>query len=156
MPLLWSLAPPLRDTGVQRSWAPWLCGSAAPSPYRPAARGPCRCWARRLAAQEHANTGPGGRSEQGQLALARRAPQLGCLDRHVVDAGLTAGHVASVVELPQLVAVRAPPLSLDVTGLVLEAHGDAIALEGPQVLAQAVVALPFPPAGQRSEEHTSE
>src|SRR5689334_3498798 len=77
-------------------------------------------------------------SEGGQLSLARRHPTIRLVDAHVVDARLATAHVAEVVELPQLVAVRAPPLSVRVLRLVLEADRDAVAREGPQVLAQPV------------------
>src|SRR3954470_1275546 len=83
-------------------------------------------------------------SEGGQLALAWSDAPLGLLDGHVVDAGLTAPHVAQVVELPLLVAVGPPPLACRIVRLVLEADGDAVAPEGPQVLAQPVVELAFP------------
>src|ERR671933_745818 len=51
------------------------------------------------------------------------------VDRHVVDAGLAAAHVALVVELPLLVAVAAPPLAGGVAALILEAHRDPVAAE---------------------------
>ena len=44
-------------------------------------------------------------------ARAEDAP-LGLGDRDVVDAGLPAAHQAVLVELPQLVAVAAPPLAV--------------------------------------------
>src|SRR3954451_5452845 len=69
-------------------------------------------------------------------------------DRHVVDAGLAAAHVALLVELPLLVAVGAPPLAVGVERLVLEAHRDPVARERPQVLAQRVLALALPLARQ--------
>jgi hypothetical protein len=49
-----------------------------------------------------------------------------------------------LVELPVLVAVAAPPLSVGVARLVLEADGDAVVGEGPQLLAQAVVEFALP------------
>src|SRR5436190_6445419 len=69
---------------------------------------------------------------------------LGGVDPEVVDARLPAAHVALVVELPQLDAVRAPPLAIDVAALVLEPRGDPVALEGPQVLAERVLQLAGP------------
>src|SRR5690242_19723553 len=66
-------------------------------------------------------------------------PPLGLLDRDVVDAGLPATHQAMLVELPQLVAVAAPPPALRVVGLVLEPDRDPVLMERPQVLAQGVV-----------------
>src|SRR5690242_7415495 len=88
------------------------------------------------------------------LAL-RAGPEdapLGLLDAHVVDRRLAAAHVALVVELPLLVAVAAPPLAGGVARLVLEAHGDAIAAERPQVLAQRVLALALPLAAQERHD----
>src|SRR6266576_5946381 len=71
-------------------------------------------------------------------------PALGLLDRDVVDAGLTAAHQAVPVELPQLVAVAAPPPALRVMGLILEPDRDPVTAERPQVLAQGVVELAVP------------
>src|SRR5215831_2306086 len=68
-------------------------------------------------------------------ALAGRAraedPPLGLLDRDVVDAGLPAAHQAVLVELPQLVAVAAPPLAMHVMGLVLVPDRDPVPAERP-------------------------
>src|SRR5512138_48143 len=66
----------------------------------------------------------------------------------VVDAGLAAAHQAVLVEFPLLVAVGAVPLAAGVVPLILEAHGDAVAVERPEVLDQAVVALLLPFAGE--------
>src|SRR5262245_2661953 len=86
---------------------------------------------------------------QGLPALVLRTrpedPPLGLVDLHVVDARLAPAHVALVVELPLLVAIAAPPLPGRVVALVLEAHGDPIAVERPQVLAQPVVELALLP-----------
>src|SRR3954447_6004313 len=87
----------------------------------------------------------------GLRARAEDAP-LGLLDRDVVDARLAAAHVALVVELPLLVAVAAPPLPRRVATLVLEAHGDPVAAERPQVLAQRVVELALPLARQELDD----
>src|SRR3954447_8249174 len=87
----------------------------------------------------------------GLRARAEDAP-LGLLDRDVVDACLAPAHVALVVELPLLVAVAAPPLAGLVAALVLEAHGDPVAGERPQVLAQRVVALARPFAGEEVDD----
>src|SRR3954462_10593509 len=87
----------------------------------------------------------------GLRARAEDAP-LGLLDRDVVDARLAAAHVALVVELPLLVAVAAPPLPRRVATLVLEAHGDPVAAERPQVLAQRVVELALPLAGEERDD----
>jgi len=77
------------------------------------------------------------------------------VDRDVVDARLAAAHVPLVVELPLLVPVAAPPLAGGVAGLVLEAHGDAVAGERPQVLAQRVVELALPLAGQERDDRVA-
>src|SRR2546422_441293 len=69
---------------------------------------------------------------------------LGLLDRDVVDAGLAAAHQAVLVELPQLVAVAAPPAARGVVAFVLEPDRDPVPVEGPQVLAQRVVELAVP------------
>src|SRR3954453_9171292 len=87
----------------------------------------------------------------GLRARAEDAP-LGLLDRNIVDARLAPAHVALVVELPLLVAVAAPPLARLVARLVLEAHGDPVARERPQVLAQRVLPLPLPLAGEERDD----
>src|SRR4249920_1428667 len=71
-------------------------------------------------------------------------PALGFGDREVVDTRLPAPHQAVRVELPQLVAVAAPPPALRVMGLVLEPDRDPVPAERPQVLAQGVVELAVP------------
>src|SRR5438270_7600390 len=63
------------------------------------------------------------------------------VDGQVVDARLAPAHETVLIELPQLVAVAAPPLAVAVVALVLEAHGDAIDVERPQALAQRVLQL---------------
>src|SRR3954463_16174157 len=87
----------------------------------------------------------------GLRARAEDAP-LGLLDRDVVDARLAAAHVALVVELPLLVAVAAPPPAGGVAALVLEAHGDPVGGERPQVLAQRVLELAVPLAAQERDD----
>src|SRR3954468_10607600 len=96
----------------------------------------------------------------GLRARAEDAP-LGLLDRDVVDARLAAAHAALVAELPRLVAVAGPPLLVAVAApprprrvatLVLEAHGDPVAAERPQVLAQRVVELALPLARQELDD----
>jgi hypothetical protein len=62
----------------------------------------------------------------------------------VVDAGLATAHEAVLVELPLFVAIRAVPLPS------VKAHGDAIAVEGPEILDQAIVELFAPFAFQKS------
>ena len=71
------------------------------------------------------------RSKYWPLGLRARAEDAppGLVDGHVVDAGLPASHVPVVVELPQLVAVAAVPLTGGVVALVLEADSDPVAVE---------------------------
>src|SRR5690242_13281185 len=93
--------------------------------------------------QRRAALGFGARAEDATIGLG---------DRHVVDARLAASHIALLVELPLLVAVAAPPLPGGVPALVLEAHGDPVGGERPQVLAQRVVALALPLAAQELDD----
>jgi hypothetical protein len=60
-------------------------------------------------------------------------------DGDVVDAGFTPAHQAVLVELPLLVAVRAVPLTGIVVPFVLKANRDAVALERPEILDQAII-----------------
>src|SRR5258708_1062936 len=69
-------------------------------------------------------------------------------DRKVVDAGDARPHQAMRVELPILVTVAAEPVSAVVVRLVGEAHGDAVAMERPELLDQTIVELPVPLARQ--------
>src|SRR5205823_8385914 len=48
------------------------------------------------------------------------------------------------VELPVLASVAPPPLAVGVVALVLEAHGDPVVREAPELLAQPVVELARP------------
>src|SRR5215813_8865077 len=59
---------------------------------------------------------------------------------------------AAFVELPQLVAVAAPPLALDIVGLVLEPDRDPVVPEGPQVLAQGIVEFTVPLGGEELDD----
>src|SRR6516225_1739391 len=74
------------------------------------------------------------------------------VDRDVVDAGLAAAHVPMRVELPQFVAIGPPPLPRCVVGLVLEADGDAVLRERPEVLAQRVIEFALPFLGQELDD----
>src|SRR5271156_4967970 len=69
---------------------------------------------------------------------------VGLGDKQVVDAGFPAHHVTLGVELPQFVSVTTEPLAGDIVALVLEPHGDPVAVERPQVLAQGVVEFAGP------------
>src|SRR5262249_46428354 len=98
--------------------------------------GGCRCGGPSSAQRwAHAALGIAARAEDAPVLL-------GYAD--VVNAGLAPAHQAVLAELPQLVAVAAPPLPGGIVALVLEAHGDAVALEAPHVLAQRVVELAGP------------
>src|SRR5271163_313570 len=86
-------------------------------------------------------------------AVLRRQPwaevsPLGLVDRDVVDAGLSSAHQAGLVELPQFIAVAAPPLAGGVSALVLEPDGDVVVVKTPQALAQRIVELALPFLGQ--------
>src|SRR5580704_19335734 len=77
---------------------------------------------------------------------------LGLLDRDIVDSRLPAAHQAVLVELPQLVAVAAPPMAIRVVRLVLEPDRDPVLAERPQVLAQGVVELAVPVGGEELDD----
>merc|ERR1740129_1736494 len=70
----------------------------------------------------------------------RDAP-LALSNRSLIDTGNTLAHVALVVKLPILIAIRPEPLTTDVVVLVFEAYCDTILVESPQVLAQHIVKL---------------
>ncbi|MFK4642342.1 hypothetical protein ABIF96_000916 [Bradyrhizobium ottawaense] len=70
----------------------------------------------------------------------------------VVDRRFAALHQPVLVELPLLIAVGAIPLAARVVPFVLEAHGDAVLVEGPEVLDQAVVLLLLPFAGEERDD----
>src|SRR3712207_987582 len=69
----------------------------------------------------------------------------------VVDRGIAPAHKAVLIELPQLVPVRAPPLALRVVRLILEPDRDSVLCEAPKVLFQPVVQLPGPLALQERD-----
>src|SRR6185312_5027464 len=73
-------------------------------------------------------------------------------DADVVDAGLASAHQAVLVELPLFVAIGAMPPAVGVMPLVLKAHRDAVAIEGPDVLDQAIVQLGGPFALEESHD----
>src|SRR6478672_5043181 len=60
--------------------------------------------------------------------------------------------IAEVVELPVLVAVASPPLPRRIAALVLEPDGDAVLGEAPELLAQPVVELLRPLAGEEVDD----
>src|SRR6185312_2909227 len=60
-------------------------------------------------------------------------------NRDIVDAGFASAHQAVLVELPLLVAVGAMPLAGIVMPFILKAHGDAIVVERPEILDQAIL-----------------
>ena len=84
-------------------------------------------------------------------ARARTIPvilALGLLDRKVVDASKARSHQAVLGELPVLIAVGAKPVAGIVVPLVLEAHGNMVFVEGPQLFDQAIVEFLGPLAAQ--------
>src|ERR1700729_412385 len=91
----------------------------------------------------HRHRRPGSPKRKVQAVL-RRPPwaevsPLRLVDRDVVDAGLSSAHQAGLVELPQFIAVAAPPLARRIAALVLEPDGDVVVVETPQAFAQRVV-----------------
>src|SRR5579871_6939241 len=60
-------------------------------------------------------------------------------DRDIVDAGLATAHQAVLVELPLLVTVGTVPLPARIVPFILKPHRDAVAVERPEVLDQAIV-----------------
>jgi hypothetical protein len=77
---------------------------------------------------------------------------IGFADGHVVDAGFAAAHEAVLVELPLLVAVSAEPVAGVVVEFILEADGDAVLVEGPELLDEAVVELVGPLAAEEVDD----
>ena len=73
-------------------------------------------------------------------------------NRDIVDAGFAAAHQAVLVELPLLVAVGAMPLPGIVMPLVLKPHRDAIAVERPEILDQAILLFLLPFAGEERDD----
>jgi len=77
---------------------------------------------------------------------------LGFGDGEVVDAGVSLGHEAVGVELPELVAVRAEPLPGLIVRLVAEAHGHAVFLEAPKLFDEAVAGFACPLAREEGDD----
>ena len=69
-------------------------------------------------------------------------------DRVIVDAGLAPAHQPVLVEFPLLVAVGTMPLPGSVVPFVLKAHRDAVVVERPEILDQAILVLLRPFAGE--------
>src|SRR5260221_12336261 len=89
---------------------------------------------------------------------SRRRPveaALAFLDGDIVDRGLAPPHQSVFVELPLLVAVGAMPLPGTVVPFVLETHGNAVLIEPPEVLDQAIVVLLRPLAGQERDNRVT-
>src|SRR3954465_10700798 len=70
----------------------------------------------------------------------------------IVDAGFAAAHQAVLVELPLLVAIGAMPLPGIVMPLVLKPHRDAVLIERPEILDQAVLVLLRPLPGEERHD----
>src|ERR1044072_5987321 len=66
-------------------------------------------------------------------------------DRQIVDAGDAKPHQPMFVEFPVLVAITSKPAAAVVVPFIGEAHRDAVIVEGPDLLDQAIVefAIPF-------------
>src|SRR5215211_3360875 len=77
---------------------------------------------------------------------------LGLVDSVVVDGGVAPAHEAVSIELPQVVEVTSPPLSIRIVRLVLEPDGDAVLGEAPEVLFQPVVELASPLAPEEGDD----
>src|SRR5882672_4063363 len=88
------------------------------------------------------------------VRAASRRPVIlavGSRDRQIVDAGNAHPHQARLVELPVFVAVRTIVLATVVVPFVRETHCDAVPVEGPHLLDEAVVQLPGPLASQERD-----
>src|SRR5262249_45508322 len=85
---------------------------------------------------------------------AEDAP-LGLVDPEVIDARLASPHQSLLVELPELVAVAAPPPTVAVMTFVLKAHCDSVVVETPEVLAERVVELALPLLGEERDDLVS-
>src|SRR5215211_8293830 len=77
---------------------------------------------------------------------------LGLVDSVVVDGGVAPAHEAVSIELPQLIPMTSPPLSIRIVRLVLEPDGDAVLGEAPEVLFQPVVELASPLAPEEGDD----
>src|SRR6185312_15286803 len=73
-------------------------------------------------------------------------------DPDIVDAGFAPAHQPVLIELPLLVAVGAMPLTTGIVPFILKAHRDAIAVERPEILDQAIVELVRPFAFQEGDD----
>src|ERR1700688_1679540 len=80
-----------------------------------------------------------------EVAFARR-------DRHVIDAGLAAPHQSIGIEFPLLIAMAAKPIAGIIVPLVLESHGDAVFVEGPELLDQPVIEFSGPFAAKKIDD----
>ncbi|CAG7645456.1 hypothetical protein SBRY_40161 [Actinacidiphila bryophytorum] len=88
-----------------------------------------------------------GAASEGPVELALRL-----LDGEFVDGGVAVVHQAVGVELPVLVAVSTEPVARIVAVFVGEAHRDAVAVEGPQLLDEPVLQLLVPLAGEEGDD----
>jgi len=75
------------------------------------------------------------------LSIRSEIPSLGFLDGDIVGTHVTPTHEPVLLELPQLISMRPKPLSGLIAPLVLEAHGNVVVREGPELLHQSVVVL---------------
>src|SRR5450432_1249408 len=80
-----------------------------------------------------------GAAPEGPVKLA-----FGFLDRQIVDGSEPTLHEARSFDLPIFIAVRAKPVAAVIMPFISEANCDTVALEGPQLLYQAVVQFLVP------------
>jgi hypothetical protein len=73
------------------------------------------------------------------------------LDRKIVDAGVAEFHEPGRDELPVLIPVGAVPLTGVVVRLIGKAHGNPIALEGPDLLDEPVIQFLVPLSREKGE-----
>src|SRR5271165_5146439 len=73
-------------------------------------------------------------------------------DRKIIDARQPQTHQTIFVKFPILVAIRAEPVSGIIVRLVSEAHGNAIAFEGPKLFDQPIVQFFCPLARKKSND----
>src|SRR5512141_2033717 len=65
-------------------------------------------------------------------------------DWHIVDTGNASPHEPVLIKLPVFVAVGAVPIAGVITPLVGKAYRYPIVMEGPKLLDEAIIELPFP------------
>ena len=89
----------------------------------------------------------------GRARSGRRPVEAAVLlgELHIIVAGLAPAHQAVRVELPMLIAIGAVSLTVGIVPLILETQRDAIGLERPEVLDQAIVQFGRPFAREKGD-----